>query len=229
MITIHRADERGHANHGWLDSYHTFSFGGYYNPDMIGFSVLRVMNEDRVQPDNGFGTHPHKNMEIISYVVSGELEHKDSMGNGSVIKPGEFQIITAGSGITHSECNPSKSETTHFYQMWIVPDTEGLTPAYGQRAFDGDSALELVGSKSGEARSLRVNQDIKLYRGKLAAGQSLTLPVTKERKGWLQIVRGDLILESEKITKSDGVAFTESEGVELQSETDTEFLFFDLP
>lgn len=232
MIRVRKSSERGHAKHGWLESYHTFSFAHYYDPNHMGFRVLRVMNEDRVLPDNGFGTHPHDNMEILSYVISGELEHKDNMGNGSVIKPGEFQIITAGTGITHSEFNPSSDKETHFYQIWILPDTQGLKPNYQQRAFppiEGGQALQLVASKSGEAGSLLVNQDVRLYRAILSQGEEIELPLVVGRYGWIQLVRGEIEIAGEMLRAGDGVALSEIELLEVKAVTGSELLFFDLP
>jgi redox-sensitive bicupin YhaK (pirin superfamily) len=232
MMRFRKSDERGHAKHGWLDSYHTFSFANYYDPEHMGFRVLRVMNEDRLSPDKGFGTHPHENMEIISYVVSGELEHKDNMGNGSVIRPGEFQIITAGTGITHSEFNPSKDEETHFYQIWILPDAKGLNPRYQQRSFpalESGQGLQLVASKTGENDSLVVNQDVRLYRSVLGQSEELVLPLTMARHGWVQLVSGALKVAGETLHVGDGAALSEVERPLVEAVDRAEFLFFDLP
>ncbi len=198
----------------------------------MGHRVLRVMNEDRVLPDNGFGTHPHSNMEIISYVVSGELEHRDSMENGSIIRAGEFQIITAGSGITHSEFNPSKENETHFYQIWIVPDTNDLAPSYGQKSFSEPTepkSLQLVASQEETDGSLKINQDIRLYLGHLSAGEEVVLPLSDQRYGWLQIVDGTLELEGTHLTAGDGGALSGHEAPQITSRANTIFLFFDLP
>lgn len=232
MIEIRKSEDRGHADHGWLDTHHTFSFGSYRDPEHTGFRVLRVINEDRVLADNGFGTHAHDNMEIISYVISGELEHKDSMGNGSVIKAGEFQIITAGTGITHSEFNPSKDKETHFYQMWIIPDTRNLEPAYGQKDFRAageNGNLELVASKAPTNGALQVNQNIKLYLGRVAAGESVELPLQKERHGWIQVVKGNLELQGSELHGSDGAALRDTQNPQIVAKTEVEILFFDLP
>lgn len=230
MIKLRHAKERGHANHGWLDSYHTFSFGSYQDPQFMGFRNLRVINEDRVAAGKGFGTHPHNDMEIISYVVSGQLEHKDSMGNGSVIEAGEFQIITAGSGISHSEFNPSKDAPTHFYQIWVEPDVSSLAPAYGQKHFEhaGAESLVLVASKSGESDSLILNQDVRLYKGRISAGAEIELPLSSERFGWLQQVSGVVTLQEESLSSGDGASLENLESPSLYAVENSEFLFFDL-
>jgi redox-sensitive bicupin YhaK (pirin superfamily) len=232
MIVIRKSNDRGHANYGWLDSRHTFSFGGYYDSAQMGFRVLRVINEDRVLAGKGFGTHPHDNMEILSYVVAGELEHKDSLGNGSVIKAGEFQVITAGTGITHSEFNPSSDEPTHFYQIWITPDTKDLKPAYQQKNFQAAGSampLKLVASKNPTDGALKVNQDVQLYLVLLTAQQSVKLPLASSRYGWLQVVAGAVSLEGNELHSGDGAALSESENPTISAEVEAEVLFFDLP
>lgn len=229
MIEVRRSEERGHANHGWLESHHTFSFASYQDPEHMGYRVLRVINEDRVAPGKGFGTHGHDNMEIISYVISGQLEHKDSMGNGSVINTGEFQIITAGTGITHSEFNPSESDETHFHQMWVLPEEQGLTPAYGQNNPELDSNLKLVATKDAEGETLRVNQDIKLYKAEFTARDKTTLPLANSRYGWLQIVSGEVEVNGEALKAGDGAALSEVENPLVSAKSDGEFLLFDLP
>ena len=229
MIQVRKANERGHANHGWLDSNHTFSFGRYQDPDHMGFRVLRVINEDKVHPGNGFGTHPHNDMEIISYVVSGKLEHKDSMGNGSVINAGEFQCISAGSGITHSEFNPSATELAHFYQIWIEPDERGVEPNYAQRDFSSASGLQLVASKGGKDGSLPINQDAKLYLARVDASERIALPLQKSRYGWLQVVKGSISIGDTQLVSSDGIALSNEREPEVVADSDSEFFFFDLP
>lgn len=232
MINIRKSQERGHANHGWLDSRHTFSFGGYHDPNQMGFRVLRVINEDKVKPDHGFGTHPHRDMEIISYVVSGELEHKDSMGNGSVILPGEFQIITAGTGITHSEFNPSKDKETHFYQIWVLPDAKGIAPRYEQKSFSSQNEnkeLQLVASKDGENDSLTIHQDIRLFKGALKASNEIFLPLQAKRYGWIQVVSGELEINRVLLQAGDGASITDLLNPVVNALADSEFLFFDLP
>ena len=232
MIRLRAADERGHANHGWLEAYHTFSFADYQDPENMGFSVLRVMNEDRVAPGKGFGTHPHRNMEIITYVISGELEHKDSMGNGSVISAGEFQYLSAGKGITHSEFNPSNENETHLYQIWIVPEKTGLSPTYEQRTFEleeSENGLVLIASPDGRARSITIRQDASLYLGKLDAEKYLELPLSEERQGWLQIVSGEAELNGHQLAVSDGAAISAESNLRIHSHSGAKFLFFDLP
>ena len=232
MLTIRRANQRGHANFGWLDTNHTFSFGQYHDPEYMGFRVLRVINEDRVSPGNGFGTHPHKDMEIISYVLSGELEHKDSLGNGSVIKAGEFQIISAGTGITHSEFNPSSEQETHFYQIWIEPEKKGLAPSYEQHSFGSsgkENELLLVASREKSEGSLKINQDVKLYVGSLAGSEARTLPLVSERHGWLQVVKGSLELNGDLLGSSDGASMSDECELRVVAKSDSEYLFFDLP
>lgn len=232
MIQIRKSADRGQADYGWLKSYHTFSFGSYRDYEHMGYRVLRVINEDRVLADKGFGTHPHDNMEIISYVVSGELEHKDSMGNGSVINEGEFQVITAGTGIAHSEFNPSKDQETHFYQIWIIPDAKNLEPAYGQRKYQKDvtsQQLELVACKFPTNGELKVNQDMKLYLVRIGAGEAINLPIQKERYGWVQVVSGRLDFEGEELYTGDGLAFSDFQNPTLKANEEIEILFFDLP
>jgi redox-sensitive bicupin YhaK (pirin superfamily) len=231
MIRIRKSDERGHANFGWLKTFHTFSFGSYRDEKHMGFRMLRVINEDRVLAGSGFDTHPHSNMEILSYVVSGELEHKDSMGNGSIIKEGEFQVITAGTGITHSEFNPSTEKGTHFYQMWVIPDTQDLSPSYGQIRWSSKGAgggLKLIACKTPANGALKVNQDVKLYCGCIARGESVKLPLKKERFGWLQVVKGELNLEGSTLKAGDGASLSSTELPEMTAQVETEILFFDL-
>lgn len=231
MISVRRADDRGRARFGWLDSRHTFSFGHYFDPQFMGFGPLRVINEDRVQPARGFGTHGHENMEIISYVVSGALEHKDSLGTGSVIRPGDVQRMTAGTGVEHSEFNASESEDVHFLQIWVLPERKGLAPSYEQTRFsDGDKAgrWRLVGSNDGRDGSVTIHQDVDLYATLLTAGETLTHEVNGDRLGWLQIVRGDVALNGERLSAGDGAAITGPESLTVGAQSDVEALLFDM-
>jgi redox-sensitive bicupin YhaK (pirin superfamily) len=211
MLTIRKADERGHADHGWLNTYHTFSFADYYDPSHMGFRKLRVINEDRVQPGMGFPTHPHRDMEIISYVLEGALEHKDSMGNGSVIRPGDVQRMSAGMGITHSEFNHSKSELVHFLQIWILPDKEGLKPSYEQKFFPDDEKrrmLRLIASADGRDGSVTIHQDVNLYAALLESGEEINCVIPPGRHAWLQVARGNAVANGLKLTHGDGLAVT---------------------
>lgn len=231
MINIRRSSERGAANHGWLNSRHTFSFGHYYDPNFLGFGALRVINEDRVKPAAGFATHGHQDMEIISYVLDGALEHKDSIGTGSVIRPGEVQRMTAGTGIRHSEYNHSKSDLVHFLQIWIAPEREGLTPSYEQTEFPAGERrgkLRLVGSRDGRDGSLTIHQDVNLYAGLFAEGESETLPLKKGRKAWVQVARGDIELSGYKLSAGDGAAVTDVDKIDIKGAKDSEILVFDL-
>src|SRR3954471_13423156 len=193
MIRIRRSAERGHLDHGWLDTYHTFSFGDYYDPARMGFRSLRVMNEDRVAPGGGFGMHGHRDMEIVTCVLSGALEHKDSLGHGEVLKPGEFQHMTAGSGIRHSEFNPSATEPVHLYQIWLLPRANGLTPSYSQKAFGAEqrqNRWQLVASPDGAESSLKIEQDSRIFLAALDEGRELSHEFGRGRHGWLQVLRG---------------------------------------
>lgn len=234
MMTVRPAEQRGHADHGWLDSHHTFSFAGYYDPAHMGFRTLRVINEDRVRPGQGFGTHPHRDMEIVSYVLSGALQHRDSMGTGSVIRPGEVQRMSAGTGVTHSEFNASKTEDVHFLQIWLLPGQQGIQPGYEQRAFpaeEKDGRLRLVASSDGRDGSVTVHTDAAVYAGLFAAGQRAELPIDKGRHAWVQIVRGRARVNDRELQAGDGAALSEEprvliEGVE---EAAAEVLVFNLP
>lgn len=233
MMTIRRAAERGHFNHGWLDTFHTFSFAGYYDPDHMGFRVLRVINEDRVAPGQGFGTHPHDNMEILTYVLEGALQHKDSMGNGSVIRPGELQRMTAGSGVTHSEFNASDSEPVHLYQIWILPGRRGLTPGYEQKAFPADETdgpVRLVASRDGRDGSLTIHQDAGVSLIRLDPGKKLAVPLDPERHAWVQVARGSLTLNGRELGTSDGAALEGESAAEFATGSEgAEAILFDLP
>jgi redox-sensitive bicupin YhaK (pirin superfamily) len=229
MITIRPSDERGHFDHGWLNTYHTFSFADYYDPSHMGFRSLRVINEDRVQPGMGFGTHGHRDMEILSYVLEGELEHRDSMGTGSIIRPGEVQRMTAGTGVTHSERNPSPDDLVHFLQIWILPEKRGLTPGYEQKAFaDLNGRLRLLASGDGRDGSLTIHQDVDLYGAKLAVGAAVTHPFRPRRNGWLQIARGTAEIDGKRLSAGDGAAISDEAAVTIRAQGDTEALLFDL-
>lgn len=231
MIKIRKANERGHANHGWLESYHTFSFANYYDPNFLGFRSLRVINEDRVQPDAGFPTHGHRDMEILTYVLEGELEHKDNMGNGSIIYPGEVQKMSAGTGILHSEFNPSKTQPVHLFQIWILPDRSGVKPSYEQRYFDlenNQGNLTLIAAKNGEGDCISVEQDVKLYASKLGMGSVLNYELKRDRNAWLQVVKGTVTLNDQPLNSSDAAAVSEEKTLEIKATEDSEILLFDL-
>ena len=233
MINIRRAAERGTANFGWLDSRHTFSFGEYYDPKHMGFGPLRVINEDRVRPGAGFGTHGHQDMEIISYVLEGALEHKDSIGTGSVIRPGDVQIMSAGTGIRHSEFNHSVTEPVHFLQIWIVPNREGVAPRYDQRTFpdaDKRNRLRLVGSSDGRDGSIVIYQDVELFATLLDGGEHVTHAWRPGRKGWLQVARGTVVMNGHELDTGDGAALEREPALTVTAKVaGTEILVFDLP
>lgn len=231
MITIRKAQERGHADHGWLNTYHTFSFANYYDLNYMGFRSLRVINEDRVIGSAGFGTHGHRDMEIITYVLEGELEHKDSMGNGSIIKPGEVQRITAGTGILHSEYNHSKTDPVHLLQIWIVPNQKRLQPSYEQQQFELDKTpgqLQLIAGSDGSKGGVTVHQDVKLYAGKLQKSNSLSYFLSSQRHVWLQVARGKIILNGIILDTSDGAAISQETDLLIEAVSDSEILLFDL-
>ncbi|HEX2912480.1 MAG TPA: pirin family protein [Chloroflexia bacterium] len=233
MIAVRKADERGHFNHGWLNTYHTFSFADYYDPKFMGFRHLRVINEDRVVPGEGFGTHPHRDMEIISYVLEGGLAHRDSMGNGSTIKPGEVQRMTAGTGITHSEFNHSEDELVHFLQIWITPNARGLTPGYEQKFYpeaEKLGKLRLVASPDGKDGSVAINQDVQLYATLLNQGDTVEYKLKPERYSWVQVVRGEVELNGRTLQAGDGAALSQEEVITLSGKSDAraEVLLFDL-
>jgi quercetin 2,3-dioxygenase len=230
MIITRRAGERGHANHGWLDSYFTFSFADYSDPQHMGFRTLRVINDDTVAPGQGFGEHPHRDMEIITYVLSGALEHKDSMGNGRIILPGEVQYMSAGAGVTHSEFNPSQSEPVHLLQIWIFPDRKGLKPAYAEKSFAGaiPGKLHLAVSKTGRDSSIRINQDANLFIGKLKPGDKISHEFGPNRHGWLHVAEGEIHLDSLKLKSGDAVAISDEKAVSFAAKSPTQVLLFDL-
>jgi quercetin 2,3-dioxygenase len=229
--TIHDRNLRGHSKIGWLDSWHTFSFSGFQDPNRMGFRSLRVINDDRVIPGAGFGTHAHNDMEILTYVLSGELAHKDSLGTGSVIRPGDVQIMSAGTGIQHSEFNNSDTEPVHFLQIWMLPDRNNITPRYDQRNFplaEKQGKLRLVGSKDGRDGSVVINQDLDLYVSVLSAGDLVKFEVAQNRFAWLQVARGMVTLNGESLRAGDGVQINSPELLELSTESNAEILLFDL-
>jgi quercetin 2,3-dioxygenase len=232
MITVRRASERGHGQRGWLDTHHTFSFNDYYDPRHMGFRVLRVINEDRVEPGQGFGTHGHRDMEIISYVLEGALGHKDSLGNGSVLRPGEFQCMTAGTGIRHSEFNPSDSEPVHFYQIWLLPNRQGLAPSYDQRTFPAEERrgkLRVVASPDGRDGSLTIHQDAEVLLTSLAAGELVMHELAPGRHAWLQVLRGSAQLNGVPLQTSDGAAVSDELSLTVLATEPCEVMLFDLP
>ncbi len=228
MLYARKANQRGHANHGWLDTYHTFSFAGYYDPRFMGFSHLRVINEDKIMQGKGFGTHPHQNMEILTYVLEGTVAHKDSMGNVEELKAGEFQIMSAGTGITHSEFNPSQTEGLHLYQIWIEPNQINITPRYEQKAFPTQEGAVLILSPQAEGNSFKVFQEMKLWRYQFNNTKQQLLDIKANRHYWLQMVKGKIMLNEVEVQASDGVAITEETQLSLEMIEKTEFLLFEL-
>jgi hypothetical protein len=231
MFTLRRAGDRGHVDHGWLNTYHTFSFNTYYDENHMGFRSLRVINDDYMQPEKGFGTHSHRDMEIVTYVLSGALEHRDSMGNGSVIRPGLVQQMTAGTGIRHNEMNPSREEPVHFLQIWILPQEKGLTPSYEQKELDllkRPGSLGLVASPDGRDGSVRIHQDASLYAAVLPGGMSLTVPVDAKRHLWIHLARGEIDLGDTVMFAGDGVAVSYENEVSFTGMEEAELLIFDL-
>lgn len=229
MIYLREAEARGYANHGWLESYHTFSFADYYDPNFMGFATLRVINEDRVQPGEGFGKHPHKDMEILSYVLQGAIEHQDSMGHKEQVKTGEFQIMSAGTGVHHSEYNPLADELLHFYQIWIIPDKERLKPRYETRDFAQKIGKQLILSPDARDGSLKVFQDMQLWRWNLEQDerQEYVIP-EKHDKVWIQVVSGEIIVNSTHAHTSDGIAIAEEQKVTIEAVKPSEILVFEL-
>jgi len=229
MITLRPAEERGLTRLDWLDSRHSFSFDRYHDPRHMGFRVLRVINEDRVAPGSGFPTHSHRDMEILTFVLEGALEHKDSLGNGSVIRPGDVQRMTAGTGISHSEFNPSRTEPVHFLQVWILPERPGLAPSYEQRSFPA-AELRLVGSRDGRDDSVRVRQDVLVYRALLSPGEEMAHAIAPGRYAWIQMARGTALLNgATRLAAGDGAALGEEQSVSLRGVENMEALVFDLP
>lgn len=232
MVAIRRSAERGHRQHGWLDTYHTFSFGDYIDRQQMGFRSLRVLNEDWIAPGQGFGEHGHRDMEILTYVLEGAVAHRDSLGNGSVIRPGELQRMSAGTGILHSEANPSPDEPLHLLQIWLLPDRKGHQPSYEQKTFDLDEARgrwRLVASNDGRDGSLVIHQDARLWMVRLDAGSTSRFDWEPGRHAWLQVARGTVELEGTVLQAGDGAAFSDTHFVELRAEEPAELLLFDLP
>ena len=231
MIQIRRSQDRGHANHGWLDTYHTFSFAHYYDSEHMGFRTLRVINDDTVAPGRGFGTHGHRDMEIISYVLEGGLEHKDSMGTGSVLRPGDVQRMTAGTGVTHSEFNHSSEEPVHLMQIWILPERNDLKPEYEEATFSDDEKrgqLRLIVSPEGSDGSLRIYQDARIYASLLDDGDIVRHPIESGRHAWLQLARGKVSVNGIELDKGDGAAISDERELELTGVRDAELLLFDV-
>ncbi|WP_281926304.1 pirin family protein [Roseibium album] len=225
------SETRGEADFGWLKSKHSFSFGSYFDPNHIGFGALRVINEDRIAPSAGFPTHPHQNMEIISYIVSGGLEHKDSLGTGSVIRPGELQRMSAGSGVRHSEYNHSDTDPVHFLQIWIVPEADGLKPSYEQKVFpdaERRDTLKLTGSRNGREGSVVIHQHVDLWASLLSADKSVSFDIKPGRKVWLQIVKGKLSVDGLSMAAGDGLGLLDAGKIDLVAQENSEFLLFDL-
>jgi redox-sensitive bicupin YhaK (pirin superfamily) len=231
MIDIRKSQDRGHFNHGWLDTYFTFSFADYYDPKHVHFRTLRVLNDDRVAPGEGFPTHPHRDMEIVTYVLEGALEHRDSMGTGSVIRPGDVQYMSAGSGVTHSEFNASKTEPVHLLQIWMFPEEKGLKPVYGQKTFSDEEKrgkLRLVASPDGRDGSVRIRQDNELYATVLGKGDRVKHELNPERHAYVQIARGRVELNGTKLEAGDGAAVSKEKAIELIGVENAEVLLFDL-
>ena len=231
MIRVRRSEDRGHAQHGWLDSHHTFSFADYVDPSQMGFRALRVINEDRVAPGEGFPTHAHRDMEILSYVLEGGLQHKDSLGTGSVIRPGDVQRMSAGTGVAHSEFNASRTEPVHFLQIWILPERRGIAPGYEQKHFPEDGRkgqLRLIASPTGEAGSVSIHQDVRLYSALLGPGESVTHALAPGRHAWVQVARGALKLGEQRLSAGDGAAISDERAVTLTADVPSEVLLFDL-
>lgn len=232
MIEIRKSGERGYADHGWLKSFHSFSFADYYDPGHIQFGPLRVINEDRVAPGMGFGTHGHRDMEIISYVLEGELAHKDSMGNGSVIRPGDVQRMSAGTGVRHSEYNHAPNDTTHFLQIWIMPDETGIEPGYEEKHFPAETkrgTLRLVASPDGADGSVVVHQDARLYAGLFDADEAAKLPIAAGRRAYVHVARGRVSVNGQALEAGDAAKLEAVDAVELTRGSDAEVLVFDLP
>jgi redox-sensitive bicupin YhaK (pirin superfamily) len=230
-IQVRKAKERGHADHGWLDSFHTFSFANYYDPKFMGFRALRVINEDRVAPSRGFGEHPHNDMEIVTYVLEGELAHKDSMGNGSVIRPGDVQRMSAGTGVVHAEMNPSKSQPVHFLQIWIVPDKQGYPPSYEQKAFtaqERQGKLRVIASNDGRDGSVQLHQDASLAAALLEPGQRVEHALRPGRHAWIHVARGKVDVSGHALGAGDGAAVGGEGTLAIAATEPSEVLVFDL-
>jgi quercetin 2,3-dioxygenase len=231
MLQIRKSQRRGRGQHGWLDSYHTFSFADFYDPEQMGFRALRVINEDFIAGGGGFATHGHKDMEILTFIVSGALEHRDSIGNSAVIRPGEVQRMNAGTGVRHSESNFFKDETTHLLQIWITPDRSGYVPSYEQKAFDfraSERGLALVVSNDSRDGAIGINQDVDIYAGKLNSAQVFTFAIRPSRHVWIQLVKGQLKISGETLMAGDGMAISDEAQVVLEAAVDSEVILFDL-
>lgn len=233
MIELRRSEDRGHADHGWLDTHHTFSFASYFDPAHMGFGPLRVLNEDRVAPGQGFRSHPHRDMEIISVVVEGGLEHKDSIGSGSVLRPGDVQVMSAGSGVVHSEFNASSTDPVHFLQIWIEPGQPGGEPTYRERHFDDDAVrgrLACIASEDGRDGSMTIGRDVRVHRAKLENGEDASLALGEGRGAWVQVIAGEVRVGAETLGPGDGAAVTDEAALSLSSASDvTDLLVFDVP
>ena len=230
MMNIRKANERGHASHGWLDSYHSFSFADYYDPQWVGYRSLRVINDDLVMPGMGFGTHPHRDMEIITYILSGAIEHKDSLGNGRVIRAGDVQYMAAGSGVRHSEFNPSNEEAAHFLQIWIQPDEKGVKPRYAEKSLNQveTGKLNLITSKDGRSGSIAIHQDADLWLGRFEAGQKLTQTLATGRHAWLHVAEGEITLNGTTLAGGDAAALEGENKLLLAANKPSQVLLFDL-
>ncbi|MBD2484815.1 pirin family protein [Planktothrix sp. FACHB-1365] len=231
MITVRKSQDRGHIKIDWLESYHTFSFGNYYDPEYMGWRSLRVINEDWVQPGKGFPTHPHRDMEIITYILQGSLEHKDSLGTGSIIQRGEVQRMSAGTGIRHSEFNPSTTEAVHLLQIWLLPDTEGLSPSYEQQSFpllEQPGQLQLIASPHDVDQAVKIHQNVNLYAACLQPNDRISYSLPSQRYAWIQVARGEIILNQLSLTAGDGVAISQEPEITLTASSDAEILLFDL-
>jgi hypothetical protein len=231
MMTIRKAADRGHADHGWLNSHHTFSFANYYDPNHMGFRGLRVINDDRVAPGQGFGTHPHRDMEIISYVLEGALAHKDSMGTGATIRPGDVQRMSAGTGVLHSEFNASQKDEVHFLQIWIMPAKRNALPGYEQKAFpdvDKRGKLALVASQDGRDGSITLNADARVYAGNFGKNEKAELPIARGRGAWLHVARGKVRVNGQELAEGDGAAFEDEGLIRIEGVDEAEVLTFDL-
>ncbi|MBD2578326.1 pirin family protein [Oscillatoria sp. FACHB-1406] len=231
MLSIRRASDRGHVHHSWLDARHTFSFANYYDPNYMGFRSLRVINEDRIDPGAGFGKHGHRDMEIITYVLEGTLEHQDSLGNRGTIRPGEVQYMSAGTGILHSEYNASSTDPVHLLQIWIVPDRDGLEPRYEQRDLQQDrngSSLQLIAAKDGIEGAISLHQDAKLYAGTIPQKESFSYTLQPQRHAWIQVARGELSVNDTLLNAGDGAAISEQTRLVLEAKTEAEVILFDL-
>ena len=231
MIQVRKAQERGHANHGWLETYHTFSFASYHDEEHMGFRALRVINDDTVQGGKGFGTHAHSDMEIISYVLAGGLQHKDSMGNGSVLRPGDVQRISAGRGIQHSEFNASPNESVHFLQIWIMPDKKGVSPSYEEKSFPREeklNRLRLIASPDARDGSMWINQDVSVYASILEPGKTVSIDLSPDRHTWIQVASGSIRVGSRDLKAGDGVAISNEATITIVAQDEAEFLLFDL-